>query len=166
MIIPSCSVRPADQRLASLRSKRHADRELVRRRQDHGADVLGEHVDIDPELVDRHRNGLDAEPARDHLVVVVTGVLDRDAPDPVSGQRAEHEVDPLSEARADKDLLGIGDRAADAPQITGEHPAQDVGAARVTVIQLGRRRLAAALAQRPRPSHAAGSSSGQGPRGK
>jgi glutamyl-tRNA synthetase len=61
----------------------------------------------------------------------------------------QHEVDALCEADADHDLPRVGDGSADPAQVPGQHPAQRVGAARITVAKLGRRRVSAALAHRP-----------------
>ena len=85
------------------------------------------------------------------MVVVVARVLDRHPPDPVAGERAQHEVDPLAEADADHDPLGVGDRAPDPAQVPGEHLAQGLGAARIAVPELARGGVAAAVAHRPGP---------------
>jgi hypothetical protein len=59
----------------------------VGRREDHGADgACVKHPDIDATLVDRNSDRFHPEPGADHVIVVVSRIFDRDAPDPGFGQ--------------------------------------------------------------------------------
>ena len=96
-------------------------RELMRGRDDHrvGAAAL-ELVDVEPVGVDPDRGDLEPRLLDDQAVGVPARILERDPLDPVLAQPPADQREPLAEAGADDDVLGVGRRAADAREVAGE----------------------------------------------
>ena len=97
--------------------------------------------------------GTSCEPARSSVRSTsrMHGLLDGDADHAVAGQRPQHQPEALGEPGHDDDVVGVGDRAADPPQVGGDHLAQRLDAAVVAVAGGGDRGLPRRLAQRPQP---------------
>ena len=146
---------PVDQRGAALRREHHAERELVRRRDERG--VRGErleHVHAQPGVVHRHRH--DLQPVRGQLLAAgrVRRVLHPDAAPAAGDQGAGEQRHPLRHAGGDDHALGVAGHAAGAAEVAGQRDPQLGSAARVAVVEPGVGRVAQGAPQRGEPGGA------------
>ena len=111
----------------------------------------GELVGVEPALVHRDGDGLEAPVPRGRVIVRVPRIFEGHLLDAVAGECPVDQVDPLGEAGADHNAVGIGHRAADPPQIGGQHLPQPLVAASVAVAEGVGRGAAADLAHGPHP---------------
>ncbi len=111
----------------------------------------GERRDVEALRIDWDGNDLEPAASGDGAVGEIAGVLDRDLAHALAGERAQDQVQRLREAGADDDVVGIGDRGADAAEVGGEHVAQFGVAPWIAVPERGHRGPLAALAHRPGP---------------
>jgi hypothetical protein len=103
---PGGGVGPGDDTAAPVRRKRRAERELMCRGQEHGGGV-GELVDHGPVAVDRDGNGGQPGGGGDVTVPRLTVNLHGQCPGAAAAQCLADQPEPLGEAGADDDAVGV-----------------------------------------------------------
>lgn len=112
---------PGEERRAPLGRQDGAGRRLVGRRDEDAVGVArGERLDHDPGRVDRDRDDLQAGRGDDPTHLRVGGVLERDAARATRPEDPADEGEPLVEAGARDDPVGVGRRSPDPVEVGGE----------------------------------------------
>jgi hypothetical protein len=104
-------------------------------------------------LVDGHGDRLHARPGSSGpgRTAPIAGILEGHAPDAGLDQDTQHQVEPLGDAGAHHQPVGLGGGGADAAQVAGQHLPEDLAASRVAVVEGRGGGVAQALTLRPQP---------------
>jgi hypothetical protein len=144
---------PAGHLMAAAWMQRRAQRELMRRGQQHCVRIAGR-ADHGAPVVDGHRPQPQSLPAGDSAVRLMTVGFDRERTCSVRAQHAADGRQPMREAAADHDAAGIGDHAAGPGQVIGQGHPQLRQAARIGIAEemIGRGREHPARGRQPGPA--------------